>query len=341
MKPSTKSMLQLVGGFLALAGLGFGLFYAGSMCSARKKGPPASSGQPSEILVVTDRSGGGRELPPAVGSIFQARQDGLNQPEAVFSLMILEAEKFEKFFKKHHAILLLEIKPGLPDEGITIEEDLWAAPQVVVNIKARNDSTLNKLLRGNRQSLLNAFYRGEYRRIWSVMGSDTSSVLSAQCAKTLGCTLRLPACFYNAKSGMNYLWARCKNTEGERSILLARLPFSDTLVLTAGGMTDLCDSLVTALIPGSRKGSSMKVYRENPLMFRQYDINGHFSLELRGLWDTRNDLMGGPFLACLTVFPSRKEILLQYAYVYRPNQPKRDLLLQMEAYMHSLQFIHE
>lgn len=247
MTPSTKSMLQLIGGFLVLAGLGFGLFYAGSTCSGHKSGPPASSGQPSEILVVTDRSGGGRELPPAVGSIFQAQQDGLNQPEAVFSLMMLEAEKFEKFFKKHHAILLLEIKPELPGEGITIEEDLWAAPQVVVNIKARNDSTLNKLLRDNRLSLLNAFYRGEYRRILSVLGSDTSRLLSAQSAKTLGCTLRLPACFTKAKSGTNYLWARCQDQEGERSLLQARLPFRDTLMLTEKGMMHLCDSLATAI----------------------------------------------------------------------------------------------
>jgi len=63
-----------------------------------------------------------------------------------------------------------------------------------------------------------------------------------------------------------------------------------------------------------------------------------FAVETRGLWEVNGNFMGGPFINYTLVNEKTNKVVTLDGYVYAPNAPKRDLLLQVETIIHSLEF---
>ena|GEM_PF-228318 len=317
----------------------FALIFIPSGCTKKSGTLPISSGKTLELVVVVDRPEGGKKLPEAMAEVFQSPQPCLNQSEPRFDLLVIPDINFTKLFNTHHNLFLLKIFPDAEKEGITISRNVWAQPQVVIALTARNDSSANTLIRSNASALLKACYESETKKLALLFARKTPAAIAEGLLQKQGIALDLPECFYIAASGSDYFWLRCRDEEKETGLLTALFPFTDTAAFAAPALIQLCDSLVSAIIPGSRPGSYMTICREVPPQAQQSDINNQFAMELRGLWETQNDQMGGPFLAYLMPDPSRKHLLVQFAYVYHPNQPKRDLLMQMETIMRSVSFL--
>jgi len=68
-------------------------------------------------------------------------------------------------------------------------------------------------------------------------------------------------------------------------------------------------------------------------------INGQDFVEIRGLWELNKGYMGGPFLSHSTLDKVTNEIVTVEAYVYNPNNKKRNLMRQMEAIVYSFDVI--
>jgi hypothetical protein len=49
-----------------------------------------------------------------------------------------------------------------------------------------------------------------------------------------------------------------------------------------------------------------------------------------------NDFMGGPFVSYTFVDEKRNRVVTLDGYVYAPNAPKRDLMIQLESIMYSM-----
>lgn len=314
------------------------LLWLAAGCQPRKGRLPGSSGKMLEILVVVDRPDGTKTLPAAFREVIQAPQPALNQPEPGYDLLIIRPKDLTGFFNTHHNILNIRIHPTVKREGLVVRRDVWAVPQVIADLNARSDSSAALLIRQKASQVLNLFRENEILKVSAQYAGTADPAVSATLAENMRIRSGLPECFYVAVSGKDYCWLRCRDEEKETGWVLSRIPYRDTALFDSANMAGVCDSLVSALIPGSRPGSHMVLSRGLPILIRQSDLQGQFAMELRGLWETRNDQMGGPFLAYLMPYPSRKEVLIQYGYVYHPNAPKRDLLFQMETIMRTVQF---
>ena len=76
-----------------------------------------------------------------------------------------------------------------------------------------------------------------------------------------------------------------------------------------------------------------------PILSKKINFNGLFAIETRGLWKLEGDFMGGSFVNYTFVDEKRNKVITIDGYVYAPNKPKRDLLIQMESIAHSLKFV--
>ena len=56
----------------------------------------------------------------------------------------------------------------------------------------------------------------------------------------------------------------------------------------------------------------------------------------RGLWEMRNDAMGGPFVSLSTVDSINSRVIVAEAFVYAPGISKRNLLRSAEAALYTL-----
>jgi hypothetical protein len=68
-----------------------------------------------------------------------------------------------------------------------------------------------------------------------------------------------------------------------------------------------------------------------PVISKQVTINGHYAMELRGLWKTNTNTMGGPFISYTLV--DEKAGLLYYieGFAFSPGKPQRETIRELEA----------
>ena len=66
-------------------------------------------------------------------------------------------------------------------------------------------------------------------------------------------------------------------------------------------------------------------------------IRYHEGLELRGLWASVRDKMGGPFYSFTQISPDSVSCITVDGFVYAPQEKKRDYLREVEAVVRSLQ----
>ncbi|MCK4922535.1 MAG: DUF4837 family protein [Bacteroidales bacterium] len=74
-----------------------------------------------------------------------------------------------------------------------------------------------------------------------------------------------------------------------------------------------------------------------------YDIllEGREIVELRGWWEMHNGYMGGPFMSHTILDKKRNKIVVADAYVYYPNNKKRNMMRQLEAMVYSMRFLSQ
>ena len=76
-----------------------------------------------------------------------------------------------------------------------------------------------------------------------------------------------------------------------------------------------------------------------PVISERIDFKGMFAVRTKGLWRLEGDFMGGPFVNYTFVDEKRNKVITIDGYVYAPNKPKRDLMIQTETIIHSLTLV--
>ena len=126
----------------------------------------SSSGKTLEVLLAADQGHYTNVSRNLIDSIFRQPQGCLPQPEPCFDVVNIPVSSLHNthMFKMHRNIVLLEVKKGNPDK-VYISHDLWATPQVVVNIAASSEESLRSLLRSYEAQIVKNIYAAEHQRI--------------------------------------------------------------------------------------------------------------------------------------------------------------------------------
>jgi hypothetical protein len=65
--------------------------------------------------------------------------------------------------------------------------------------------------------------------------------------------------------------------------------------------------------------------------YEEVEFDGHFALEVRGLWKMENDFMGGPFYSLTIVDEARGRLITVEGYAYAPYFDKRPYIREVEG----------
>ena len=118
--------------------------------------------------------------------------------------------------------------------------------------------------------------------------------------------------------------------------------FTDTIAFNPTRIISYRDSITKEYIPGPSEGSYMAVSKDYILPeSKQIDFNGLFAIETRGLWKVEGDFMGGPFINYTFVDEKRNKVITIDGYVYAPNAPKRNMVMQLESIIWSFKFVEK
>lgn len=316
----------------------FSIFFV-SCNNKSNVGLPPSTGAASELLVIMKNSKWDSALGDSLRMLFSAPQRGLNQAEPMFDLSQINQDEFKGLFEKNRKIIRFNISDSVKTESIGARKNVKSSPQIIVEVNAKTDSAAFVIVKSRFASIVTMLRETEYQRINSAFASTANVSLKEGMAKNFGFFCTMPESFFKAKQTDIFAWYRLEHSKYSQAMLVYVNDFVDSSQFVANNIITTRNNVCKANIPGSVPGSYMSTDTTHfiPIVDTVLFANS-IAVETRGLWNVVGDFMGGPFLSYTFLDKTKKKVITLDSYVYYPNKDKRDLLLQLEAIMHSFTY---
>lgn len=314
--------------------------YAMASCTTNtKSSKPRSIGNTSEILVIVENE---KQWDNGIGKIiretFGQDQYGLNQSEPLFRLSHVQKSSFSDLFKKHHNLFIIDINPKIKEPKIETSVDLWSKPQRIFKITAASSQEFVEVVSNNQERFINAYHQTDMQRIMEVFRPVQNKKVVAEIKKATGIKMVVPKDFTLAKNLDDFMWIRKEAGAYSQGIFIISADYQDTAQFRKESVISRIDQALKANVPGAVYDSYMTTDNEFVLPKEKIlsDFPAGFAVEVVGLWTVENDFMGGPFKSFTFYNETTGKIVTMVAYVYKPNEKKRNLLKQVEAILYSV-----
>lgn len=296
-----------------------------------------SIGKINKVMVVAKISDWTGDVGKEIRNSFGELQVGLPQPEPILSVSQVAPNGFSSMMKASRNILM--ISEG-ETENFSIKKNVYARPQTIVYVQAKDDASIIKLLHERKNEIRRIFLDADIAFTQNIFKKEKLDETKFETIENLEISLTIPDKFRIVKDSIGFLWLRNHLTSGiaksgSNNILLYSLPLIDK--------TTVADSIVAIRnrfgkkhIPGSKEGMYMiteKAY--TPFTF-DAKIDGKQAYETRGKWEVKDDFMAGPFLNYTIIDEKNNRLIVFEGFTYAPSVSKRAFLFELEAIAKSM-----
>jgi hypothetical protein len=310
-----------------------------SACGNGKKSPTFkvdnfSNGKAGELILVMSDDCFTDNRKDSVIRAFTQPQPAINQIEPMFDLLKFQPKDFTPYFQRHRGIVQFDVDNAYSSNTFSIDKNVWAAPQVVVRIKGNNADSCLALFYSHRKEIIDQFYDNDLKRLQSVYKNEADASVQKILRDKFGIQIDAPAQYFIASQEDNFLWLRYKTARNDRFIMVYKTPMT---ALSRENLIAARNEITQKHIPGAVRGSY-------PVIADTYGLpNAHplavgskQGMEMRGLWESVNDKMGGPFYSFSFLDPAGQYCISVDGFVYAPQENKRDYLREVEAIVKSV-----
>ncbi len=110
---------------------------------------PNITGGAGEVLVVMDQFNWENSAGELLQDILKEEYPGLPQSEPLFDVIQVTASSFDGVYQFHRSIVLTTVSSGL-EPKIRYRENIWAKPQIMVQIEAPTATALKEIIEKTR-----------------------------------------------------------------------------------------------------------------------------------------------------------------------------------------------
>jgi hypothetical protein len=302
-------------------------------CLKNEKQPQPISGKTSTISVIIDDQLWYGEVGDSIRNKFASPVLGLTQEEPLFTINQYPAKLLEGFVTDSRSIIVVKkaafdkfeiIKSkNLPHNTFRIYgksvEDIICSLELnsAQMIKVIRDAEIEKIQQDNRKSLLNPTIIKNRFHI----------------------NLEIPTGYEYMLHKKNFIWLKKDIISGNTSLLIYEIPLSsfkkkDDVVENIIRMRDSIGTYIKGREPDTKMitGEAYAPYFSNTI------LDAKSAFETKGTWELKNDFMSGPFINYAVEDKAYKRILVIEGFCYSPSNQERDLMLDLEAIIKSVQF---
>ena len=292
-------------------------------------------GKAGEIIIVANKAEWESEPGSELRSILATPYPYLPQSEPSYTLINIPHKSFTSLFEYHRNILILKVEPELKAEFKAVE-DVWAAPQTVIMITAPTKEEATKVIADNAEQLFNIINQAERNRIMRNSKRYEDVALRNFVADKFGGSPYFPKGYSLKKQTDNFVWISYETTYINLGIFVYRIPYKDETSVQLEGLMAATNDIMQENVPGMVDNSYMTISSEILPGLEVMKYKNRNFMEMRGLWEVKNDFMGGPFV--IHAFYDKnnpKDIIVVEGFVYAPRYDKRDYIRQVESILYS------
>lgn len=303
---------------------------------------PSSSGKTLEMILITPDETYKGELKDSLGVYFMKQCEGIFSPEPRFDLVQMQPYRFfnSEMFQKHRNVLIIDYKPSNKENKIYQQIDYKSFPQAYFQIIANNRDSLYSIISHYAPTIIDRFYDNEHRRVYYAYKKLANVEAIKKLQNTFNFSMMLSDEYGIVEFNNEFAWFRkdykIQQQQRTQNITVYRTKFTGNGMFKDSKIIELRDRIAKQYIAGPTKGSYMGTETRYPVVQRGVMIDGKKVMETRGLWRLFNDFMGGSFVNYAFYDQKHDQFVMIDCFLYSPNQPKRDDLMQMESIVYSL-----
>jgi hypothetical protein len=290
---------------------------------------------PYELLVVADKEWLKTEKGQVLVQAVEAPIEGLPQMEGNFRVTYINPYSFNATFKTYANIVMAEVAPKHQTAKMGVQKNVYARPQVILSVLAPTGDALADYVATHGKQMLAMLNENEFERERKLLKKTHSGVVVTKAKAMFGVNIYVPKDVDDLKVGKDFLWASASKQDFRQNLCLYTTPMQD---MTADRLVEVRDSVMHINIPGGREGQWMETDMRT-VSASMVKVGGQDVLSVRGLWDMREDAMGGPFVCYVYPDYTNGRLLLAEGFVFAPDEKKRPIIRQMEAALQTLTFV--
>lgn len=300
---------------------------------------PNVTGGAGEVLVVMDKSLWEGQTGEALQDILKEEYPALPQSEPQFDVIHITAASFDKLFKYHRSVVLVTINRSRAEPAIRFRKDLWAKPQIIVQMEASSIKEIDQLIADNNKKIQSFLINYDRNRLRDVFIASKDLKIQKAMAIDHHIRLAIPRGYNIDISGEEYSSVSIETPNFSQVLHVFEYPADGISDLSTSNLLHMRNVFTEKYVRGPTKDSYMQISEIFPPIVYDLQLDGKEIVEIRGLWELANGFMGGPFVSHSVYDESRGRIVTVEGYVYYPNQKKRIKVRQLEAIIYSLEII--
>ena len=297
---------------------------------------PVSSGNPYEVMVVADDSIWEGYAGRALQTILDKPLAGLPQKEPQFHKSHITESHYDKITNLFRNIFRIEISNEYTKAKMTVEKDVHSTPQMILTLHAPNQVEASVYITEHSKGIEGLITSEEINRMANDLYFQHNIKFAEKVKEMFDCEFYIPFDIKKMKVGEDFIWASDDGLSSIQNICIYSLPYVSEKMFTKGPYIALRDTIMKRNIPGGKAGQWMQTNAE-VVKTKNISVNGKFAMEARGLWEMRNDAMGGPFVSHSRLDEKNNRVIVVEGFVYAPDKMKRTMIRRLEAALYTLE----
>ncbi len=298
---------------------------------------PTAVGTPWEVLVVLEKDLWDSPAGESIFSLLREDVPGLPQPESRFEISRCDDDEFTGILKPVRNIIQIEISDKYSEPKLFFYRDQWASNQYVLRIVAPSEELFVFFVERNAEIIISYFELAERERSLQYIRKTHNRAFSEKVYEQFGFKILVPGFMKLSKQADQFFWASNYQNKKRQDMVIYTYPYTDKNTFTPEYLNAKRDSVMKINIPGGPEGSYMSTQEIDPPIFRGINVKGKFAAEIRGLWEVKGDMMGGPFVSLTRLDEVNQRVVTVEIFIYAPEEDKRNLLRHNEAALYSLE----
>ena len=293
---------------------------------------PQSSGNINNVSIVMKEKEGesrlGENTRNIVGDIYQ----GLPIDEPNFKFFNISPKQFNGFSRHSRNILYFQKDTT---NKFRIYKNLYSKPQLFFLIQGEDEDILINNLIENKPLIINTIKEGERKeKIRRIKKSPSKSNVLR---KKMRINLVYPSVYKKVKDTFNFIWLEKQILKGTLNIISYRLPLNT--ISNPPKLNDVIrirDSIGKINIPGRLEGTHMITEKDYRPYFYKLNMGGKIIYETKGMWEVKNDFMGGPFINYILKDKKSNEWVIVEGFAFAPSVSKRDYMFELNSILSTI-----
>lgn len=294
-----------------------------------------STGKAGEMILAIDTGYWSKAAMKEIYAVIQQPQPAINQIEPMFDVIRCSNADYRASFMRHRNIVQFDYNPEYSGNTFEIARDPLTKPQIHVKIRGNNQDSCLALFLAHQDEIIQAMYDNDIARLQNAHRKLNNPVIEKQIKEKFGISMTVPEGYFVGREEEDFLWLCFRTPKNDRFVMIYKSPKYE---LTTENIVAERDRITKAYIQGAVAGAYPLVANIEGYPLRQnLQLRYHSGVELRGLWETVRDKMGGPFYSFTQITPDSLSCITIDGFVYAPQEEKRDYLREVEAVVKSIQ----